>query len=329
MSTLNRRELLAAGAATAAVAALGRTAMADPPTVPIAVASANGLRAVEKACLSVERMTPVAAAVEGVSINEDDPDDMSVGYGGHPNEEGVVELDACCMDGTRGLGGAVAGIRNIKNPSRVALKVLERTDHALVVGHGAYRFARAHGFPHEELLTDEARKKWLHWKENLSDKDDWVPPNDGGTIPCLVRNTDGRMGGCTTTSGLAYKIPGRVGDSPILGAGLYVDDTAGAAGATGRGEACILVCGSFLAVEAMRRGATATEAALEACKRIVARTKIKRLLDDKGRPNFNVKFYCLRKDGDHGAATIWSGGQYAVHDAQEGRLLPAAYVFER
>ncbi|MHC5012582.1 MAG: isoaspartyl peptidase/L-asparaginase, partial [Planctomycetota bacterium] len=292
--------------------------------------SANGLRAVETACARItEGDRPVEAAVRGVSINESDPEDDSVGYGGLPNEEGVVELDACVMDGTQGMGGAVASLRNIENPSQVALKVMDRTDHVLLVGHGAYRFARAHGFPHEDLLTDAARRKWLEWKENLSERDDWLPEKPGGTITCLARAPDGRMGGSTTTSGLAYKLPGRVGDSPILGAGLYVDATAGAAGATGRGEACILVCGSFLAVEAMRRGATAEEAALEVCRRIVERTREKRLLDDQGRPRFQVKFYCLKNDGTHGAASLWSGGEYAVQDAGGARILPAAYLYAR
>ncbi len=328
MSTLNRRELLAAGTAAAILA---RTARADPPAVPVAVSSGNGLRAVAKACERVrEGDRPVEAAVHGVSINEADPKDRSVGYGGMPNEDGVMELDACCMDGTLGLGGSVGGIRNIMHPSQVALKVMDRTDHVMLVGHGAYRFARAHGFPHQELLTEDARKRWLKWKENLSDKDDWVPERaKGGTISCLVRAPGGRMGGCTTTSGLAFKIPGRIGDSPILGAGLYVDDTAGAAGATGRGEAVILTSGSFLAVESMRRGMSATEAALESCKRIAARTKDARLLDDQGRPKFDVKIYCLRNDGDHGAASIWSGGSYAVQDAEGNRNAKAAYVFER
>ena len=329
MTAIDRRQLLAAGAAAAL---LSRTAWAEPPAVPVAVASANGLGAVAKACEAVAAgRLPVEGAVEGVSLNEADPNDKSVGYGGSPNEEGVMELDACCMDGTRGLGGAVAGIRNIMHPSQVALKVLERTDHVLLVGHGAYRFARAHGFKHEDLLTEDARKRWLRWKENLSDRDDWVGDKErgGGTIPCLVRAPAGGMGGCTTTSGLSFKIPGRVGDSPILGAGLYVDDTAGAAGATGRGEAVILTSGSFLTVESMRRGMSATEAALETCKRIASRTKVRRLLDAKGRPRFDVKIYALRKDGDHGAASLWSGGQYAVQDAKGVRKMPAAYVFER
>jgi len=328
MTEISRRDLLAAGAAAAL---LSRTVRAAPPQVPVAVSSANGLRAVETACDLVKKNDrPVHAAVMGVAHNEADEKDMSVGYGGLPNEEGVVQLDSCVMDGTSGLTGAVAAIENIMHPAQVAMKVMDRTDHAILVGKGAYRFARAHGFPHKELLTDAARERWLKWKENLSDKDDWVSEREkGGTITCLARAPDGRMGGCTTTSGLAYKIPGRVGDSPIIGAGLYADDEAGAAGCTGRGEACIRSCAAFLAVEFMRLGRSATEAALAACGRIARRTKSKRLLDGKGRPNFNVKIYCLRKDGTHGAAGLWSGGQYAVRDAEGARLLPAAHLFER
>jgi len=327
MSEISRRELLAAGAAATLLSASAR---AEPARVPVAVSSANGMRAVARACQRIGAGSrPVAAAVEGVAIVESDPDEMSVGYGGLPNEEGVVELDACVMDGTRGLGGAVASVRNIQNPSRVALKVLQRSDHVLLVGHGAYRFARAHGFPHADLLTDKARRRWLEWKENLSKKDDWLPARKGGTITCLVRAPSGNLGGSTTTSGLAFKIPGRVGDSPILGAGLYVDDTGGAAGATGRGEAAILACASFLTVEGMRGGAAPTDAALAACKRIVARTKDPRLLDGKGRPAFNVTLYALARDGRHGAASIWSGGRYAVQDADGARILPAAQLFQR
>jgi len=324
--SVTRRELLAAGAAAALLSARGRAA---PPAAPVAVSSANGLRAVARACeRAAAGARPVAAAVDGVTLIEDDPADMSVGYGGRPNEEGVVELDACVMDGTLGLGGAVAALRDIRNPSQVALRVMDRTDHVMLVGEGAYRFARAHGFPKTDLLTDAARAEWLKWKENLSPDDDWLP--DGGTVTCLVRGADGGLGGCTSTSGLAYKLPGRVGDSPILGAGLYVDDTAGAAGCTGRGEACILTCASFLAVETMRKGATPEEAALEACRRILARTRSPRLLDAAGLPRFGVKVYCLRNDGTHGAASIWSGAKYAVHDAAGGaRLADAAFLHEK
>jgi N4-(beta-N-acetylglucosaminyl)-L-asparaginase len=180
------------------------------------------------------------AVVAGVNIVENDPEDDSVGYGGLPNEDGVVELDSCVMHGPTMRGAGVAALRNIKNPSLVALKLMQRSDHVLRVGEGALRFARAHGFVEENLLTDAAREKWLRWKERLSTKDDWLPehgmedvdigalpgsalPRHTGTINCLGLNAKGEISGVTTTSGLAYKIPGRVGDSPILGAGLYVD----------------------------------------------------------------------------------------------------------
>ncbi len=323
---ITRRELLAAGTAAAL---LTRRGLGQAEPSPVSVSSANGLRTVERArARAAAGMRPVEAAVEGVTILEDDPNDMSVGYGGLPNEEGVVELDSCVMDGTRGLGGAVGGLQKIRNPSQVALRVMDRTDHVLLVGEGARRFALAHGFKESNLLTDAARKRWLEWRENLSDKDDWVP-RSGGTVTCLVRAGNGNMGGATTTSGLSFKIPGRIGDSPIIGAGLYVDDTGGAAGCTGRGEACILTCASFLAVETMRRGAAPAEAALESCRRIAARTKGARLLDGQGRPRFNVKVYCLGPDGSHGAASIWSGGMYAVCDAKGTRLEPALFLYKR
>ncbi|MFO1497379.1 MAG: isoaspartyl peptidase/L-asparaginase [Verrucomicrobiota bacterium] len=202
---------------------------------------------------------------------EDDPNDHSVGYGGLPNEDGVVELDASVMHGPTGRGGCVAALQNIRNPSKVARVVkAERSDHVLLVGAGALHFAKAHGFKEEDLLTDDARKLWLEWKEHLSNRDDWLPPHDvatkdismnvkavyrhHGTINCDAIDLRGGVSGCTTTSGLAFKIPGRVGDSPILGAGLYVDNEVGAAGSTGRGEANLLACSSFLIVEHMRFG---------------------------------------------------------------------------
>ena len=174
---ITRRELLAAGAAAALLARRG-LGQAEPPAV--SVSRANGLRTVERACArAAAGMRPVEAAVEGVSLLEDDPNDMSVGYGGMPNEEGVVELDSCVMDGTRGLAGAVGALRTIRNPSQVALRVMDRTDHVFLVGDGARRFAGAHGFKEENLLTEAARKRWLEWKENLSHKDDWVPRSGG------------------------------------------------------------------------------------------------------------------------------------------------------
>lgn len=247
------------------------------------------------------------AVVEGAKITELDPEDQSVGYGGLPNEEGVVQLDASVMSGKMKKSGAVGALERIKTPSEVAKAVLLRTNHVMLVGEGALRFARAHGFQEENLLTEKSRLAWLKWKENLSAKDDWVPPADGvyldrsgrptGTINVLAIDQAGDVSGCTTTSGLAYKIPGRLGDSPIVGAGLYVDYEIGAAGATGRGEEVIKTCGSFAVVEAMRRGLSPEEACIEALQRIVRWTQPK--------PAFNVKYVALRRDGAAGCAALW------------------------
>jgi N4-(beta-N-acetylglucosaminyl)-L-asparaginase len=250
------------------------------------------------------------------------------------------------MHGPTGRGGCVASLRNIKNPSLVAKTIMERTDHVLLVGEGALRFARAHGFKEEDLLTDESRRAWLHWKENLNNSDDWLPPHNvetknissamksafrnHGTINCNALDLRGGLSGCATTSGLAFKIPGRVGDSPILGAGLFLDNSVGAAGSTGRGEANLLACSSVVIVEQMRLGKSPEEACLVACQRIAEQTRMKRLLDDRGRPNFDVKFYAINKRGQYGSAGIWSGGQFAVNTGEkESRLESSAFLFKR
>lgn len=315
-------------------------------TKPLVISSANGLRAIPKA---MEIIQSGADALDGVvaavNIVEDDPNDTSVGYGGLPNEEGVVELDAAVMHGPTHRGGAVAALRNIKNPSKVARVVMERSDHVLVVAEGALRFAKAHGFKEEDILTDKAREEWLKWKENLSTKDDWLPPHDEttkdigglfapfyrhyGTIHCSAIDLKGNISCVTTTSGLAFKIPGRVGDSPILGAGLFLDNDVGAAGSTGRGEANLVNCSSAMVVEYMRQGKSPEEACLKACQRIVDHNKMARLKDDEGRPNFDVKFYALNRKGEFGSAAIFSSGQMAVHDGKEARLVESAYLYKR
>ena len=280
------------------------------------------------------------AVVAGVNLVEDDPSDHSVGYGGLPNERGVVELDASVMDGKTGLAGAVAALRNIKNPSRVALQVMRYTDHCLLVGEGALEFARAHGFKEENLLTEEAREIWLYWKSTLSDGDDWFPKDKSelppelqkylgitGTINCDAVDRDGNIAGVTTTSGLAFKIPGRVGDSPLIGAGLFVDNDVGAAGSTGRGEANILTTGSATVVEAMRQGKHPKDACLLACKRIVRATKVPRLLKPDGRPDFDVKFYAVDKGGRFGGAALYPKGEFAVFDGKGNRKEPLEPFF--
>jgi N4-(beta-N-acetylglucosaminyl)-L-asparaginase len=287
------------------------------------------------------------AVIAGVNIVEDDSNDHSVGYGGLPNEDGVVELDSSVMHGPTHRAGAVAALPNIKNPSKVAQKVMERTNHVLLVGEGALRFAKAHGFKEENLLTDEAREIWLKWKETISDKDNWLPPHSTtdkgigmipdsfkpflemyGTINCDAIDLRGNISGVTTTSGLAWKLPGRVGDSPIIGAGLYVDNEVGAAGSTGRGEANLTSCNSVMIVEWMRLGKSPEEACLLACQRVHEHNKERRLQDDEGRPNFGVTFYALNKKGEYGCASIWDSAKMAVHDGNEAKLVNGAYLFK-
>lgn len=323
---------------------------------PVAIASANGLAAVARAVELIRAGRDCAeAVVGGVKIVEDDPNDDSVGFGGLPNEHGVVELDACVMHGPTHKSGAVAGLQGIKNPAAVALIVLRRTDHCLLVGEGAKRFALQHGFVEENLLTEKARQEWLKWKENLSREDDWLgddqidrwksDPKDViragerramadarfhyGTIHCAAVDADGDIGSCTTTSGLSWKIPGRVGDSPIIGAGNYCDNDVGAAGATGRGEATIVNLAAHAIVREMEAGLAPTEACLKVIKRIADKTKEKRNLDAKGRPNFDVKLYALRKDGAVGCASMYNGAKFAVADQAGARLVDAAHLFER
>jgi N4-(beta-N-acetylglucosaminyl)-L-asparaginase len=293
------------------------------------------------------------AVIAGVNIVEDDPNDVTVGYGGLPNEDGVVELDAAVMHGPTHRAGAVAALRNIKNPSRVARTVMERSDHVLLVGEGALRFARAHGFPEENLLTDRAREAWLQWKENLSQKDDWLPahtpedrdigmrlhpdPQDAfgaffrhtGTIHCSALDARGDVSCVTSTSGLAFKIAGRVGDSPIIGAGLYCDNAVGSAGSTGRGEANLVNCSSRMIVDLMREGKSPEQACLAVVQNVVDHTRMKRLLGPDGRPAFDVAFYAVNIHGEYGGARIFSGGSYAVHDGTEARLVPFRYLYKK
>jgi N4-(beta-N-acetylglucosaminyl)-L-asparaginase len=346
--TSRRRFLASTGVVTFAGAAARTYApqvLAQDADQPVVIASGNGLKATAKAMELIQQgADALEAVVAGVNVQEDDPNDQSVGYGGLPNEEGVVELDASVMHGPTGRGGAVAALQNIRYASRVAKLVLERTDHVLLVGAGALKFAKAHGFKEEDLLTKESREAWLRWKEHLSPKDDWLPPHGidsldvgqsvqealrhHGTINCDALDLRGNLSGCTTTSGLAFKIPGRVGDSPILGAGLWVDNEVGAAGSTGRGEANLLACSSVLIVEWMRQGRAPEDACLLACKRIAAQTKMKRLLDGQGRPDFNVTFYALHHNGSHGAATLRGRARYAVTSGDgESRLVDAASLY--
>ena len=323
---------------------------------PAVIASGNGLRAVQRAWeLLQQKKDCCEAVVEGVRIIEDDPNDQTVGLGGLPNEDGIVELDASVMHGPTHKSGAVASVRDIKNVAALALQVLRRTDHCLLVGDGARRFAIQMGFKEENLLTEASRLAWQKWRENLARSDDhlgdeqidrWksdpadVPriddakaaalhiPFTTGTVHCGAVDTEGDMGSCTSTSGLSWKIPGRVGDSPIIGAGNYCDNAIGSAGSTGRGEANIVTCASYAIVAAMENGDTPTQACLRIAKRVADRTREKRNLNAKGRPNFQLSLYALRKDGAFGSASLYEGGTFAAHDGREARVLKSAFLFD-
>jgi N4-(beta-N-acetylglucosaminyl)-L-asparaginase len=343
---LSRRTFLGAAGSVAAAAALPRNAVAAPvtgaPAVILrgesrfaAVASANGIRGVARAFELVSSGTDTLdAAVEGVKIQELDPADNSVGYGGLPNEDGVVQLDASCMHGPTRRAGAVAALEGIRTPSEVARLVLRYTNHIMLVGAGAKRFALSYGFREEDLLTPESRDLWLRWRANRGREDDWLDVPEGekmarvtGTINMNVVNTKGDISSVTTTSGLAWKIPGRAGDSPIVGAGQYTDNAVGAAGSTGRGESNIMVCGGFLTVEHMRRGMKPTDACMETLKRVVALTP-PRLLDPRGQPRFDLQFYAVNKAGDFGAASLFPA-TYAAHDGRDAAVRDTAFLYQR
>ena len=350
-NTMTRREAVAVGtaaavAATAARSVSAKTSSAGAP--PVAVASHNGVEAVRRA---VERMeagvSPVEAAVQGVSVVEADPGDLTVGYGGLPNSDGVVQLDACCMDGPTMRAGAVAALEGFMHPAQVAYEILRRTTRVLLVGEGAARFAKSLGFPEENLLTERARKIWLYWKSQMSGVDDWIAPPDlvddpdvqrfikkhgpvrpTGTINLCAVDGKRDVGGTTTTSGLAFKIPGRVGDSPLIGAGLFVDNEVGAAGSTGRGESVIQISGAHTVVELMRAGKSPRDACLGALDRLVRATRVPYLLDGDGRPKFDVKFYAVNRAGEAAGAAIWAGAEYAFcRGGEEARLLECASLY--
>jgi N4-(beta-N-acetylglucosaminyl)-L-asparaginase len=363
--SISRRTFIGAGAASAASLTFDRTARADAlrasivdptgssaATRPVVIASANGIRGVAKAYEMITRQNAdtLDAILAGVNIQELDPEDQSVGLGGLPNEEGVVQLDASCMHGPTRRAGAVAALEDIATPSLVAKAVMDYTDHILLVGAGAKKFALRMGFREQNLLTEESRRDWLRWKACLNPADAWLDAPGGatnprptstlplddplrvkfttGTINMNAVNAAGDISSVTTTSGLAWKLTGRIGDSPIVGAGQYCDNTVGAAGSTGRGEANIKVCGAFLIVEMMRQGMSPDQACMRTIDRVIAMTE-RRLLDERGRPLFDLQFYALAKDGRFGSATAYEGGSFAVADAQGARLVPMPFKFSR
>jgi N4-(beta-N-acetylglucosaminyl)-L-asparaginase len=327
-----------AGAAAAAAPVQGPSVLVRKATPPVVISSDNGARyrnggprtCVEEAYGRIVRGEDVLdALIAGVNIVELDPTEMYVGYGGLPNADGVVQLDSCCMHGPRKQAGGVAALEGVRTPSRVAKAVMENTDHHLLVGEGAQAFAREMGFTIEaDLNTEQSRQKWLEWKRRI-DPRHWLDPRKRGeageaatqqmareglldprhrhgTINCDGLGTKGEVCGVTTTSGLAFKIPGRVGDSPILGAGLWVDDEVGAAGSTGRGEANLYNLSSFFIVECLRRGLAPKDAAFEALRRVKANTVEKRLLTSGGDPAFQLIFYVVDKRGAYAGVAMYA-----------------------
>jgi N4-(beta-N-acetylglucosaminyl)-L-asparaginase len=355
---ITRREFVQTSTAAGVAVSTPITLFGAAPAIqtsavkPVVIASSNGARfknggaevGVEKAFNRLTKGTDVLdALIAGVNNCELDPEDSSVGYGGLPNADGVVQLDSCCMHGPTKRAGGVAALEGVRTPSLVAKAVMENTDHHLLVGKGAQDFARNMGFKIEDdLNTEHSRQMWLEWKRRI-DPEHYLDPKkrgeammmaglsmvrDGlidpehyyGTINCDGVNSKGEVCGVTTTSGLSWKIPGRTGDSPILGAGLYVDGDVGAAGSTGRGEANLYNLCSFLIVEQMRLGKSPKDAGMEALKRIQKNTIEKRLLNSKGQPNFGINFYVLNKKGEYAGVSMYAS-TFAVCDEKGPRTL--------
>lgn len=360
---ISRRDFVISSAAAGIAASTPVTTNAQTPAAkirpgvkPVVIASKNGLtrkNGGDISCVETafERMAKgedvLDSLIAGVNIVELDPEDTSVGYGGLPNADGIVQLDSCCMNGPRKQAGGVAALEGVRTPSLVAKAVMEHTDHHLLVGRGAQHFARSLGFKIEDdLNTEKSRQLWLDWKRRI-DPEHYLDPEkrfeagaqagrdmvrEGlidetdyyGTINCNGVNWRGEVCGVTTTSGLAWKIPGRVGDSPILGAGLYVDNNVGAAGSTGRGEANLYGLLSFFIVEEMRRGRHPKDAGLAALRRIKDNTIEPRLLNNRGMPNFNINFYILNNVGDFAGVGMYAPegrSQYAVCTENGGQLM--------
>jgi N4-(beta-N-acetylglucosaminyl)-L-asparaginase len=379
MGRVSRRQFVSAGAGLPFVAAAARS-LGQAPTVlarktaePVVISSANGFfyknggaeTCVERAFgLMTAGQDLLESLIAGVNIVELDPEEDSVGYGGLPNADGVVQLDSCCMHGPLKRAGGVAALEGVRTPSLVAHAVAQQTDHHLLVGQGAQSFARQVGFKIEDdLNTEHSRKAWREWRRRI-DPGHWLDPEkrvsdsrrvteelvaEGvltsrhlyGTILCTGLSPQGDLSAVVSTSGLAWKIPGRVGDSAILGAGLYVDNAVGAAGSTGRGEANLYGLSSFLIVEELRRGRHPKDAGMEALRRIRDNTIEKRLRKPNGDPKFNVTFYVVDAKGEHAGVAMyaesieekgWAGEQgkrvrYAVCDRNGPRLVQVEGLF--
>ncbi|HEX3926580.1 MAG TPA: isoaspartyl peptidase/L-asparaginase [Gemmatimonadales bacterium] len=342
---ISRRSFLGTAGAVAGASALphagrGVPAWIGAPAVhtrrlggPVAVCSSNGLRGVG---LAVSLMTkgsdPLDAGIEGVKIQELDPNDQSVGYGGLPNADGVVQIDASCMHGPTKRAGAVGALEGIRTASEVVRMIMKYTPHVMLVGQDAQRFAVEYGFKIEEMLTPASREAWLHWRANLSKDDNYLDlkPNEKvahttGTCPMMLLAPNGDMASVVTTSGLAWKVPGRVGDSGIVGAGQYTDNDVGSAGSTGLGEANIMVAGGFQTVDHMRRGLAPKDACLATLKSVMAMTP-PRLIDERGRPRYQLQYYAVNKKGEYGAAAL-TASTFAVCDSKGSRTEDCAVMF--
>ena len=304
----------------------------------------HGLAANEKAYeILSQGGNSLDAAEQGVKVSEDDPNVLSVGYGGLPDNEGRVTLDAAIMDWKARIGSVIC-LENIRNPISVARLVLEDTEHTILAGDGAYKFALMKGFKPESLLTETSIKKYKEWKASKKGKaqeyhteDFKLEPltkeqrmllglddeDDHDTIGMVAIDKDGHVSAACTTSGTAWKMHGRVGDSPIIGAGLYVDGEIGGAASTGRGEECIRACGSFLVVEMMRQGKSPQVACEIAVKRVIKLN----LLSTKNRDsNYQVGFIALNTKGEYGAASVREGFEYALYNDRKNRLYNSKYI---
>ncbi len=380
--TVSRRDFLGTGAAVAAGLALPGVAEAMPRILvrdrselatpafsgrPVIISAANGHDKDQNGKQGIrvawDMMTggadPLDSIIAGVQIVELNPNDQSVGLGGLPNEEGVVQLDASCMHGPTKRAGSVGALEDVATAAAVAKAIMDNTDHIMLVGAGAKKFALEMGFKEQNLLTEQSRQDWIRWKSRLNPNDNWLDqpakpaqpirptrqddeqsshahieydqygvPHTYGTINMNAVTSAGDIASVTTTSGLSWKIPGRVGDSPIIGAGQYCDNEVGAAGSTGRGEANIKVCGAFLAVEFMRQGMSPQQSLMKVMQRVIAMTE-KRLLASNGKPFFQLQYYAVNKKGEYAGACCYEGSKFAVADANGVRLEECAYMYKK